>query len=256
MPRNPYLDQVPKQEFPLTSYYLQDKLSMAGGGSSVSASYADTASYTPNAVVTASLLRMGTGEIIFIKGDDSTFSITVDNVTSASYATTASYALNGGSGGSTFPYTGSAKITGSLDITGSFSVADSVGLPNIDSSTRTLYDSIGRHSASLDWDSRNLKDTSGTTVINWNSGLDLQSGTLKISTGENAVVGTAKLVSGCVLVSNTSVTAGSLIFLTTQIKGTVQPGALYIGNISASSSFEVSSSSNTDTSTFAYMIVN
>jgi hypothetical protein len=92
MPRNPYLDQVPKQEFPLTSYYLQDKLSMAGGGSSVSASYADTASYTPNAVVTASLLRMGTGEIIFIKGDDSTFSITVDNVTSASYATTASYA--------------------------------------------------------------------------------------------------------------------------------------------------------------------
>jgi hypothetical protein len=35
---------------------------------------------------------MGTGEIIFIKGDDSTFSITVDNVTSASYATTASYA--------------------------------------------------------------------------------------------------------------------------------------------------------------------
>jgi hypothetical protein len=92
MPRNPYLDQVPKQEFPLTSYYLQDKLSMAGGGSSVSASYADTASYTPNAVVTASL-RMGTGGITFIKGDDSTFSITVDNVTSASYATTASYAL-------------------------------------------------------------------------------------------------------------------------------------------------------------------
>lgn len=216
MPRNPYLDQVPKQEFPLTSYYLQDKLSTAGGGSSVSASYADT----------------------------------------ASYAVTASYALNGGSGGSTFPYTGSAKITGSLDITGSFSVVDSVDLPNIDSSTRTLYDSIGRHSASLDWDGRNLKDTSGTTVINWNSGLDLQSGTLKIATGENTVVGTAKLVSGCVLVSNTSVTANSLIFLTTQIKGTVQPGVLYVGNISASSSFEVSSSLITDTSTVAYMIVN
>ena len=89
MPRNPYLDQVPKQEFPLTSYYLQDKLSTAGGGSSVSASYADTASYTPNAVVTAS--SRGAGDITFIKGDDSTFSITVDNVTSASYATTASY---------------------------------------------------------------------------------------------------------------------------------------------------------------------
>jgi hypothetical protein len=254
MPRNPYLDQVPKQEFPLTSYYLQDKLSTAGGGSSISASYADTASYTPNAVITASL-RIGTGEITFIKGDDSTFFITVDNVTSASYATTASYALNGGSGGSTFPYTGSAKITGSLDITGSFSVIDSVSFPNIDSSTRTLYDSRGEY-ASLDWNSRNLKDTNGTTVINWNSGLYLQSGSLKITSGENTVVGTAKLASGCVLITNTLVTDSSLIFLTTQQLGTHSPGVLYIGTITSGTSFEVSSSLAEDDSNFAYMIVN
>ena len=215
MPRNPYLDQVPKQEFPLTSYYLQSKLNTVGGSSSISASYADT----------------------------------------ASYAVTASYALNGGSGGSTFPYTGSAEITGSLNIIGTFSVVDSVSFPNINSSQRTLYDSIGRHNASLDWDGRNLKDTSGTTVINWNSGLDLQSGSLKITSGENTVVGTAKLSLGCVLVSNTSVTANSLIFLTTQIKGG-QPGALYIGTKTPGVSFEVSSSLITDTSTFAYMIVN
>ena len=40
------------------------------------------------------------------------------SVVSASYALTASFALNGG-GGSAFPYTGSARITGSLTITGS-----------------------------------------------------------------------------------------------------------------------------------------
>jgi len=215
MPRNPYLDQVPKQEFPLTSYYLQDKLSTAGGGSSISASYADT----------------------------------------ASYAITASYALNGGSGGSTFPYTGSAKITGSLDITGSFSVIDSVSFPNIDSSTRTLYDSRGEY-ASLDWNDRNLKDTNGTTVINWDRGLDLRSGTLKILAGDNAAVGTSKLTSGYVLIANTLVTDASLIFLTIQQLGTHSPGILYIGTITSGTSFEVSSSLAEDDSYFAYMIVN
>jgi hypothetical protein len=40
------------------------------------------------------------------------------NAVSASYATTASYAMNGG-GGAAFPYTGSARITGSLIVTGS-----------------------------------------------------------------------------------------------------------------------------------------
>jgi len=40
-------------------------------------------------------------------------------VTSASYALTASYSLNGGGGGTSFPYTGSAIISGSLIVTGS-----------------------------------------------------------------------------------------------------------------------------------------
>jgi len=42
-----------------------------------------------------------------------------NNSTSASYALTASYAMNGGSGGASFPYTGSAVISGSLGVTGS-----------------------------------------------------------------------------------------------------------------------------------------
>jgi hypothetical protein len=47
------------------------------------------------------------------------FSGSITNAISASYALTASYALNGGGGGETFPYTGSARITGSLIVTGS-----------------------------------------------------------------------------------------------------------------------------------------
>lgn len=54
------------------------------------------------------------------------------NALSSSYATTASYALNGGGGsGAGFPFTGSAEITGSLavvgpsNVTGSFAISSS-----------------------------------------------------------------------------------------------------------------------------------
>lgn len=43
---------------------------------------------------------------------------------SSSYSLTASYAMNGGSGGVTFPYTGSAVITGSLLVTGSVTATE------------------------------------------------------------------------------------------------------------------------------------
>ena len=43
----------------------------------------------------------------------------VATATTASYAVTASYALNGGGGGAAFPHTGSAIISGSLELTGS-----------------------------------------------------------------------------------------------------------------------------------------
>lgn len=49
-----------------------------------------------------------------------------NSVLSASYAVTASYALNGGGGGSPFPYTGSAKITGSLTVDGPVKVTGSI----------------------------------------------------------------------------------------------------------------------------------
>jgi len=48
---------------------------------------------------------------------------------SASYATTASFALNAGGGGSSFPFTGSAIISGSLQITGSLNVSAGIATP-------------------------------------------------------------------------------------------------------------------------------
>jgi len=92
------------------------------------ASWADrtiTASYTPNALTTASV---NLNTITFTKGDGATFPITV----------------NTGSVGSTFPYTGSAIISGSLTVTGSVNISGSttqVGNNNLLGNT-TLSGSI------------------------------------------------------------------------------------------------------------------
>jgi hypothetical protein len=72
----------------------------------VSASQALTASYTPNAIVTASL--SGSNTIKFTKGDSTFFAVTV------------------GAGSATFPYSGSAVITGSLLVSGSQTVTGSL----------------------------------------------------------------------------------------------------------------------------------
>ena len=162
MPRNPFLDQVPPQEFPLTSYYLQSKLretsvSSSFASSSISASYAFNATSASYAF----------------------------NATSASYALTASFALNA----SPFPYTGSARITGSLGVTGSISVlSGSLNIINqsgsnvLNTSTLTLNNDNGspvvswgngllRYGGvtSLDWGNRLLVDLSGNTSANWES---------------------------------------------------------------------------------------
>lgn len=77
---------------------------------------------------------------------------------------------------------------------------------------------------------------------------------LQVKTGTNAKIGTAVLVGGTVTVSNTSVTANSRIFLTSQSDGGT-PGFLRITAKTAATSFVITSSSGTDTSTVAWMIV-
>jgi hypothetical protein len=100
-----------------------------------------------NTTITGSVTLSGSaGPELIVIGDSEvtgTLKVTVGITGSlqgtASYATnalTASFALNGGGGGSTFPFTGSAVITGSLAITGSAS--GNVNALSISSNTASL----------------------------------------------------------------------------------------------------------------------
>ena len=77
---------------------------------------------------------------------------------------------------------------------------------------------------------------------------------LQVKGGSNCKLGTSALTAGTVTVANTAVTANSRIFLTAQ-NNAGTPGFLSITTITAGTSFVVKSSSNTDTSTVAWFIV-
>lgn len=77
---------------------------------------------------------------------------------------------------------------------------------------------------------------------------------LQIKTGTNAKIGTAVLVGGTVTVANTSVTANSRIFVTSNTDGGT-PGWLRVSAKTVGTSFVITSSSGTDTSTVAWIIV-
>lgn len=77
---------------------------------------------------------------------------------------------------------------------------------------------------------------------------------LRIKEGANAKMGTGILIGGSATVSTTAVTANSRVFLTIQTPGG-SVGALYVASRSNGVSFAVSSTSGTDTSTFAWLLV-
>jgi hypothetical protein len=66
-------------------------------------------------------------------------------------------------------------------------------------------------------------------------------------------MGVVTLVGGTATVANTSVTANSRIFLTSQTDGGT-PGFLRVSARSAGTSFTITSGSGTDTSTVAWVI--
>lgn len=76
---------------------------------------------------------------------------------------------------------------------------------------------------------------------------------LSVTEGSNCKQGVATLVAGAVTVANTSVTANSRIFLTSQADGGT-PGFLRVSARTAATSFTITSSSGTDTSSVAYEI--
>ena len=77
---------------------------------------------------------------------------------------------------------------------------------------------------------------------------------LGIKEGTNAKMGTATLAAGTVVVSTTAVAANSRIFLTGNADGGA-PGWLRVSARTAGTSFTITSSSGTDTSTVAWVIL-
>lgn len=101
---------------------------------------------------------------------------------------------------------------------------------------------------------RTVVDSTGLMTHHGDIKLDTLGKTLFVKEGSNAKMGTVVL-NGLtpVTVSTTAVTANSRIFLT--IQAPVNPGAVYVNSISAGSSFTVDSTSATDGSTLAWLII-
>lgn len=76
----------------------------------------------------------------------------------------------------------------------------------------------------------------------------------QVKTGVNAKIGTAILIAGIATVANTSVTANSRIFVTSNTDGGT-PGFLRVSTKTAATSFVITSSNVADTSTVAWQII-
>lgn len=83
---------------------------------------------------------------------------------------------------------------------------------------------------------------------------EVAGGGLNLKEGADARLGVATLVAGTLVVSTTQVGATSRIFLTCQVPGGT-PGFLRVSARTAGTSFTILSSSGTDTSQVAWMIV-
>lgn len=100
--------------------------------------------------------------------------------------------------------------------------------------------------------------TGNLTATNGNLSLGTAGNKIQIATGTNASLGTSvAMTAGTVTISTTAVTASSIIFLTANTPGGI-PGILSAPAASrvAGTSFVINSSSNTDTSTVNWWIVN
>jgi hypothetical protein len=97
------------------------------------------------------------------------------------------------------------------------------------------------------------KGSAQHTFNNGNVAVNTVGSGLRVKEGSNAKQGTVTLAAGSSVVANTSVTAASRIFLTSNADGGT-PGFLRVSARSAGVSFTITSSSGTDTSTVAYQI--
>ena len=86
--------------------------------------------------------------------------------------------------------------------------------------------------------------------------IEITAGKIAITTGSNKAVGQATLSGGTVTVSNTLVTASSLIFISDAGGTITNLGFLSVGTITAGTSFVINSSNVLDASTVNWMIIN
>lgn len=114
------------------------------------------------------------------------------------------------------------------------------------------YPSLKRSGTSLQV---RLADDSGDG--GFSTGALTATGALSITAGSNKSVGTGTLIGGTATISNSRVTASSLIFLTDATTGALtNVGTLTVGTISAGVSFVVNSANPLDTSSFNFLIIN
>ena len=96
--------------------------------------------------------------------------------------------------------------------------------------------------------------STGILQLSGSLGLNTAGNKLNIATGTNASVGTGTLSSGTVTINTTAVTASSIIQV--QLTSCSSCGTLYIGTVTAGTSFVVNSTNGADASTFNYWIIN
>lgn len=77
---------------------------------------------------------------------------------------------------------------------------------------------------------------------------------LNVKDGSNKRMGLATLVGGTVTVSNTTITASTRVFMSRQTTGGTA-GHLSLGTVVAGTSFVINSSSGTDTSVIAWLLI-
>jgi len=99
-------------------------------------------------------------------------------------------------------------------------------------------------------------DGANQLQVNGSIKLETAGNKINIATGTNASIGTATLLSGTVTVLTSAVTASSKIFVTHAGSSVSNAGTLYIGTISANTSFIINSTNSSDNDTINWWIVN